>query len=432
MTEHVGLTRRAWIAGASAAPLAATTAAAQTPPAAAPAAPSPSAGASTALPALDQFPGMNVTYLDAGSIHPFSVGARQAVADFLSSRAMGGQPPGYGDIDREERVIGMFAELINATPAEIAFVQSTTMGEWLTIRSLGIPESGGRIVTDDLHFFGSFVLYNELKKQGMDVVIVRARADHKVHLEDLAAAVNGNTKLIAVSAVSTINGFQHELKPIADLAHAHGAKLYVDAIHGCGVVPIDVRASGVDFLASASYKWLMGDMGLGFLYCRADLLPTLKQPQIGYEQAAAFRSHAYPYDPPGDPLFETALRTDAQGHFGMGTKSNTVVAQLYFSLDYIKRLGLDAMREHRQPLLDKAKREIPRIAGFSPMTPDDCTSALAAFAYRDARTKLGPTLRAANVRVTLSANRLRVSGAVFNTMADVDRLLNVLESAPHS
>jgi selenocysteine lyase/cysteine desulfurase len=309
------------------------------------------------------------------------------------------------------------------------------MGEWLTNRALGIPESGGRIVTDDLHFFGSFVLYNELKKQGMDVVIVRARDDHKVHLEDLAAAINANTKLVAISAVSTINGFQHDLKAVADLAHAHGAKLYVDAIHGCGVVPIDVKASNIDFLASASYKWLMGDMGLGFLYVRADLIPTLKHPQIGYEAASAFRSHAYPFDPPPAPgaaLFDTALRTDAQGLVNMGTKSTTVIAQLYFSLDYIKRLGLERMRAHRQPLLDKARREIPRLPGFSPMTPNDCTSALAAFAYRDARTKLAPLMRDANIRVTLSANRLRVSAAIFNTTADIDRLLNVLASAPRT
>ena len=62
-----------------------------------------------------------------------------------------------------------------------------------------------------------------------------------------------------------INGFTHDVAWLASLAHAHGARLYVDAVQAAGCVPIDVRATGIDFLASASYKWLMGDFGLGFV-----------------------------------------------------------------------------------------------------------------------------------------------------------------------
>jgi selenocysteine lyase/cysteine desulfurase len=58
----------------------------------------------------------------------------------------------------------------------------------------------------------------------------------------MEAAVNGKTKLVSVSLVSTTNGFQHDLKRVADIAHAHGAYVYADIIHGAGTVPIDLRA----------------------------------------------------------------------------------------------------------------------------------------------------------------------------------------------
>ena len=74
---------------------------------------------------------------------------------------------------------------------------------------------------------------------------------------------NMRTKLVAVSLVSMINGFQHDLKALCDIAHSRGALVYADIIQGAGAVPIDVHAWGVDFCACATYKWLMGDFGVG-------------------------------------------------------------------------------------------------------------------------------------------------------------------------
>ena len=59
------------------------------------------------------------------------------------------------------------------------------------------------------------------------------------------------------------NGFQHDLKAVCELAHAHGAYVYADIVQSAGAMPIDVRASGVDFCACSSFKWLMADFGLG-------------------------------------------------------------------------------------------------------------------------------------------------------------------------
>ncbi|WP_292103604.1 aminotransferase class V-fold PLP-dependent enzyme [Brevundimonas sp.] len=409
-----GLTRRSWLAAAATLPAAA---------AAAPAV-AGAVGSATALPATDQFPDIQGVYLDAGSVHPFSVGARESVRLYLESRAMNGGPEGYDFAPLRQSVLERFAGLINATPAEVAYVQSTSAGEQLAVSALGIPEVGGRIVTDALHFFGSFHLYAELERAGMEVVILPMR-ENRILMSDMEAAVNDRTRLVALSAVSTINGFQHDLKAVCDLAHAHGAHVYVDAVHAIGAVPFDVRATGVDLVASSSYKWLMGDMGLGFLYARADLIPRLRRPQAGYQQLAAFSSHAYPHDPPGPRMFETRARDDASGLFAMGTFTNTGLAHLDWSLDYIQSLGVETIQAWRQPAIERARAELPRL-GFEPMTPEDSTSPLVAFAYKDARQAFGDRLQRAGVRVTLGAHRLRVSASVFNTPADVDRLVEAL------
>ena len=371
-----------------------------------------------------QFHDIAGTYLDAGSVHPFSIGGREAVKRFVDSRAMNGADPEYSFGAKRQSVLDRFATLINASPREVAYVQSTSAGEQMVVTALGLPERGGRIVTDVLHFFGSFHLYNELEKAGMEVVVLPMR-EGRISMDDMEAAVNDRTRLLAVSAISTINGFQHDLKAVADLAHAHGAKVYVDAVHAIGSVPFDVKATGIDFMATASYKWLMADMGLGFAYVREDLIPELKRPQAGYQQLAVFSSHAHPYDPPANKPFVTRARDDAAGLFAMGTFSNTGVAHLDWSLDYLSQLGVGNIQTYRQPIIDYARQQVP-LLGFEPITPADSTGPLVAFAKKDARSLHAQKLRDAKVEATLATNRLRVSVSVFNTRADINRLLEAL------
>ncbi|GIT23095.1 MAG: hypothetical protein CM1200mP40_27770 [Gammaproteobacteria bacterium] len=84
------------------------------------------------------------------------------------------------------------------------------------------------------------------------------------------------TVLIAVSHISWINGFEHDLKSLSDIAHAADAFLYVDLIQSAGNTPIDVKAMGIDFASCGTYKWLMGDFGLAFLYVNNLHLDRLK------------------------------------------------------------------------------------------------------------------------------------------------------------
>src|SRR5436190_9418739 len=109
-----------------------------------------------ALPAKAAFAKMPYVYLDSGSTHPMPLGARGALKEYLRYKTRDGPWPGYDMDAKEKAVLEGFGALVGAAPEELTFIQSTTMGENLVLKALGFPLAGGRIVTDALHFFGSF------------------------------------------------------------------------------------------------------------------------------------------------------------------------------------------------------------------------------------------------------------------------------------
>ena len=377
------------------------------------------------LPHKDAFFSFTGSYLDSGSQHPLSRGARASIERYLDYKTMAGDS-GFQPYATRQRVLDSYARLINASPEEISFVPSTTAGENLVVQALGLPDSGGRIVTDALHFFGSFPMYAELGKRGMDVVTLRPRAG-RIDLEELEQAVTPGTRLVSISSVSTFNGFEHDLAAVCEIAHRQGALVYADAIHSVGAVPFDVRATGVDFCSASAYKWLMADMGLGFLYVRADRLGDLARPWYGYHQIASFQSHVYPGDPEGEAVADYTYAESASGYFAMGTLANAVAAELDYSLGYLLEVGVERIQRHRQPLLDRLQEALPAL-GYPSLTPPGSRSALASFQCSDARQVLPPRFEAAGVTVTTGRNHFRVSPSVFNDMDDIERLLEALRS----
>ena len=384
----------------------------------------PQARVARRLPDKSEFPVIKSEIcLNNARWHPIGVGATRAVQQYLDYKAGGGgRDADYGG-NLQNRAKQLFATLIHAKPSEVSFVPSTTAGENLVAAAIGLPRTGGNVVTDALHFEGSLYQYGELAKQGLEVRIARPRK-WRIELDDLDRLIDAKTRLVALSAVSMVNGFRHDLKAVCDLAHSRGALVYADAVQAVGAVPVDVRALGVDFLACSSYKWLMGDMGLGFLYVREDLLDRVQRSQYGFRQLTNVQYHLFPYDPPGAAVMDwTAART-AGGMFEVGTVSNTTLACLTYSLDYILGLGVENIQSHCQGLLEPLRKELPP-AGFEPMTPAGSISPIVTFARQDTR-DIAARLRRANIDIAVYDHRIRISPSVYNDQGDIDRLLAVL------
>jgi selenocysteine lyase/cysteine desulfurase len=376
------------------------------------------------LPAKSEFPVTNAEVcMNNARWHPISAGATRAVQQYFEYKASGGgKDPDYGS-ELQKRAKLRFATLIHAKPSEVSFVPSTTVGENLIATGLGLPGMGGNVVTDALHFEGSLYQYGEMAKQGLEVRIARPHK-WRIELNDFEKLIDSKTKLVALSLVSMINGFQHDLKAVCELAHSRGALVFADAVQAVGAVPVDVQASGIDFLACSSYKWLMGDMGLGFLYVREDRQDRLRRSQYGFRQLADMQYHVFPYDPPGDAVMDWKPTPGAGGMFEVGTVSNATLACLDYSLEFIQTLGVERIQAYRQPLLRRLQKEMPRL-GFEPMTPSESTSPIVTFARKDTG-EIARRLTRANIDVAIYPHRVRISPSVYNDENDVGKLLEAL------
>lgn len=368
-----------------------------------------------------------ITFLNCAYTHPLPVAAARAVRAHLDVRTSPGvEMPDSGELARA--VKAGFAAMINAKPSEISFIPNTCTGENLVVNALGIPAlagSGINVVTDALHFDGALVHLQALQRErSLDLRVVMPR-EWRIEIADLERVVDGKTKLVELSLVAMYNGFQHDLKAVCDLAHAHGALVYADIIQAAGAVPIDVRATGVDFCAGAGFKWLMSDFGLGFLYAREELLETVvRRSQWGYHSVSELDTHFLLYDPPGASYLTWAAGTSASAHFEVGSNALGALAALGVSIPYLNSLGVDRIQQHRQPMLRKLHAEMPRL-GFTAVTPADSTSPLITFATRDG-VRTAERLRRARVNARVANNYVRFSPSVFNDVADIDRALAAL------
>ncbi|HEX4561084.1 MAG TPA: aminotransferase class V-fold PLP-dependent enzyme [Gemmatimonadales bacterium] len=384
------------------------------------------------MPSLAEFPrkdDFNIaegfTYLNGAYTHPMPRAAAEASQRVATRRSTLAPATGAQFSRPNGDPRAAFASLINAKPSELSLIPNTSTGENLVVEALGIPGGGDyNVVTDALHFDGALVHLYELQKRGLDLRVVSPR-DGRIEMADLERVVDGKTRLIEVSLVAMYNGFQHDLKAVCDLAHAHGAHVYADIIQAVGAVPLDVRATGVDFAATASYKWLMGDFGIGFLYVREDLLDrVVRRMHWSYESAPDADIHQSPFDPQHGQVLTYTPGTTAAECFQLGTMDYTALAALGVSIPYIQSLGVENIQRHRQPMIDKLQQELPRL-GFTPQTPVGSTSPIVTFAHHDAE-GITKKLQKAQVEVRVAPYWMRIAPSVYNDMHDIDRLLEAL------
>ena len=350
-------------------------------------------------------------YLNSAYIAPVPRAVAAAGRAFVDSKME--RPIPLGDMLRAAGTVrGQYAALVGASPDEIAFLYSTSEGENIVARGLGL-KAGDNIVVDELHYETTFVLYRELERTlGVELRIVKAR-DGAVDASDFARMVDRRTRLVSVAWVSHQNGFRHDMRPIADLAHAHGAYCYVDAVQAVGMFPIDVRAAGVDFMAAGTYKWLLASFGVAPFFIRRDLLDRIPLDRYGaLHVERELGDHRY-------EIYRTARR------FDYATPAFGPIYQLGAALSFLDRVGVPAIEAHTVGLADRLNRGL-RDMGARVLTPIGNRSSIVSFAVDPARDAAAIFTKAgADVSVRESGRQVRVSPALFNTADDIDRFLTI-------
>ena len=206
-------------------------------------------------------------YFDHAAVAPLPERTRAAVTRWVDLAATEGDTVWPSWSNRVEQCRGLAARLIHAEPAEIALVHSTTEG--ITLVAEGYPwQPGDNVVTLDNEFPSNQYPWLNLASRGVETRRVPA-VDGRVDLDRLADACDARTRIVTVSWVGYASGYRVDLDQVAELAHRKGALLFVDAIQGLGVFPLDVQKTPIDFLAADGHKWLLGPEGAGLFYLRA-------------------------------------------------------------------------------------------------------------------------------------------------------------------
>lgn len=368
-------------------------------------------------------------WLAAAETHPFSVHTLRALEEYSQYRALGAGAGRHSfTADQQAETKQLFGSLINAKPEEIAFVMSTTDGENVVVAGLGLAELGGNVVIDDLHFAASRYLYTALAEAGRIELRVVRHKNWQIDAADMERVIDRNTRLVSMALVSNINGYMHDAKAVSEIAHARGAYVYADIIQAAGNTPVDVRALGIDACACSTYKWLMGDFGLGFLYVREDLQgDVIKQTRYGLRQVSQRDGRFVPR--PGAAMYE-----------GTTTMPYLSAVCAHQGLKYLSGLGVDHIRAHAEPLVNRLQREMPGL-GYPAITPKGTPTPIVSSLTPDpeaAQAKLG---RAFPERVvstgrwqmtdgegqTRPVRGIRIGVSVYNNDADLDAFLNALE-----
>jgi len=353
-------------------------------------------------------------YLNSCSQGALGHPVQAALEEFMASWHRHGNPWELW-CERMEELRAEFAGLINAEPDEVAVTFSASTAVGALASALDWSERP-RVVTSDLDFPTMGHVWLAQRARGAEVRYARAEGD-RLPLGAFAAEVDGRTGIVATTHVCYRNGFKTDLAGLAELAHAHGAPLLVDAFQSLGTEPVDVRALGVDALITGTLKYLLGTPGVALLYVRRELAERLRPTDTGWfgqTDPFAYDVHRLDYAP-------------GARRFQSGSPPVPAVYAALAAVRLLRQVGLDAVRDHVRALSDRFIAGAER-RGLRLMTPaePDRRGPLVMVRCRDVQ-RLIERLGERGVLCSTRDGALRVSFHYYNLVEDVDALLAGLD-----
>ncbi len=310
------------------------------------------------------------------------------------------------------------ARLFNARPDDIAVGSSTT--ELLASLAWAVaPGPEANVVGTDVTFPSTIYPWARVARStGCEVRLAEARNGY-VSPDDLVRLIDDATAAVCISDVEYSTGQLYDVAKLAEAAHEHHAILVVDASQSAGAVPIDVAASGVDALVTASYKWLCGPFGVAVMYLAPHLQGRLDPGLVG------FRSHREMWDLRADRLefAETARRLE------FSTMAYGCALGLTTSIAYLLRIGVDRIFDRNKRLADLL---IEGLRGrnaeiISAQGEEERTSIVAARFPGADPIEIARHLSSRQVVVSARGDIVRFSPHLYNEPDDVERALDEID-----
>jgi cysteine desulfurase/selenocysteine lyase len=312
---------------------------------------------------------------------------------------------------------------------EIVFVRGATEGINLVAHSWGDHNlvAGDEIIVSNLEHHANIVPWKRLAdKKGLKLRVIPVDDDGQILLDEYAKLLNSKTRLVAFTQVSNALGTVTPAKTIVEMAHAVGAKVLIDGAQSVSHMKVDVQDLNPDWLVFSGHK-LFGPTGIGALYGKEELLNEMEPYQAGGNMIQ-------------DVTFEEIKYHKAPNRFEAGTGNIADAIGLGAAIDYVTKLGIDAIGQYEHYLLEYATRLLKEIPGvrligtaankasvlsfnLQGYTNDQVGQALnkEGVAVRTGHHCAQPILRRMGVETTV-----RPSLAFYNTTQDVDTFIKTL------
>jgi selenocysteine lyase/cysteine desulfurase len=363
----------------------------------------------------------DTTYLNNASIGPLPERTRLVLEEFNRKRAAPYQLPDrelFAGMAESRRLA---AELIGASPEEIGLTINTGFGLSLAARALPL-KTGDIVLTSDREFPANVYPWMMLKDSGITLELTPTTSDGWPDEDRLLERLRDpRVRVLAISLVQFSNGYTVDLGRLSAATRAAGAYLVVDAIQAVGQVPMDLRKTPVDVLACGGQKWLLSPWGSGFVYVRRELIRELRPAVTGW---MAFEGTD---DFTRLTQYDDRLRGDAR-RFELITLPYQDFAGMNSSVRMLLDVGVAGIAEHLQalhaPVLDWAGRSDVRVV--SPMDHHGCgiLCVMPADVGRAFR-----ALKSARVICGMREGAIRISPHLYNTVAEMERVVDILEQA---
>jgi kynureninase len=310
------------------------------------------------------------------------------------------------------------APLIGAAEGEVVMVPNVTIGQATVLSSLEYAAPRDTIVMTELDFPSVRYVYERLAQRlSARIVVVPSEDGISIDLERLLSAIDERTRMVAVSHVLFRSAFIMDAPAICKRAHDVGALVSLDAFHSVGIMPVDVRSWGVDFLTGGVLKWLCGGPGGCFLYVASSLRDRLTPALTGWQ------AHARPFE------FEPEM--DYAPDAFRWLTGTPVIPALYAATEgprIVRRAGIERIREKSARQTAKLI-ELADARGYRVTAPRDPEhrGGTVAFDVPHAQA-VSDTLLANDILVDYRPNAgIRVAPHFYTTDAEIDRVVSMID-----
>ncbi|QGJ69299.1 Aminotransferase class V-fold PLP-dependent enzyme [Planctomycetales bacterium 10988] len=358
-------------------------------------------------------------YLDHAAVSPLPRPTAKILKEWTSSLQSDGDIhwPAW-----HERMLGTktnAAKLLNAEEDEIALINNTSHG--ISLVAEGFPwEKGDNLLMLSGEFPANVYPWWNLESRGIETRTVLAPGG-VIDWQALNEACDSRTRLLTLSWVGFATGYRQTLGPICEWAQSRGIYLFLDAIQGMGIFPLDSQELPIDFLAADGHKWMLGPEGAGIFFVRKKHLDFLQPRQIGWNSVA----NPYAFS---DLNFQ--LKTTA-GRYESGTYNTVGQLGLGQSLALLSRFGPKAIGDriiHLVKFVDEKLRSIGATI-YSPQE-DEHRSGILIFSLPDKDPQaLRTRCQEAGIALAQRGPGLRISPHAYNTEEELEQAVEVLKTA---